>query len=82
MAQPSRTETPPRMNATQARQGRLGRDVFWVLLVSTVLAFGALIAAWTWNSDRLDATEPNNARQARDAVTFEAPAPPAPDQVR
>ena len=28
----------PVLNSTRARQGRLGRDVFWVLLFSTALA--------------------------------------------
>ena len=67
--------TRPAMGATRARQGRYGRHVFWVLLISTTLAALALFGAWSWRSGDLAATEPHNARQATDAKSFNAPDP-------
>ncbi|WP_374574012.1 hypothetical protein [Phenylobacterium sp.] len=64
-----------RFNAARARQGRLGRDVFWVLLISTFLAFVALLASWGWNAGRLAATEPDHDAKAATAQTFDAAAP-------
>lgn len=63
--------------ATRARQGRAGRPVLWVLLISIALATMALIGAWLWRSDDLAATAPNNAREAADAQAFQE-GPPAP----
>jgi len=71
MAQPPASSHPV-LGATRARQGRYGRHVFWVLLVSTILAALALFGAWTWRSGDLASTEPHNARQAADAAHFTA----------
>ena len=72
MAVLSRNSTHPVLNATRARQGRLGRHVFWVLLVSTALAAMALFGAWTWQADNLASTEVNNASQPADASSCHA----------
>jgi len=64
------------LNATKARQGRLGRDVFWVLLISTLLALVGLLASWVWHAGSLAATEPDAPRQAETARAFDAPPPP------
>ena len=72
MAVLSRHSDHPILNATRARQGRFGRHVFWVLLVSTALAAMALFGAWTWQADNLASTEVNNARQPADAQAFTA----------
>lgn len=48
------------LNATRARQGRYGRHVLWVLLVSTALAALALFGAWTWRAPDLSAAEQRN----------------------
>jgi hypothetical protein len=53
----------------------MGRDVFWVLLISTALAALALFAAWMWRANQLASTEPNNGRQPADARSFSAPEP-------
>lgn len=86
MALSTRENPRPAVGATRARQGRLGRHVFWVLLFGTLLAALALFAAWTWRSGDLASTEPDNARQAADAAVFNAPEPapinPTPDQKR
>ena len=67
-------EAPTEVTATSARQGRLGRDVFWVLLISTLLALGALLAAWAWHAESLSSTEPPAAQEAAAAQAFDAPA--------
>lgn len=85
MALSSRSSSRPALSATRARQGRFGRDIFWVLVISTLMAGLALLAAWIWRSDDLASTETNNGRQATDARAFQAPEPapiaqPAPTQ--
>jgi len=35
------------IEATDARQGRWGRHVFWVLVISTFLAAGGMFIAWS-----------------------------------
>jgi hypothetical protein len=50
----------PALNATRARQGRWGKHVFWVLIISTVLAAAALFGAWGLRSGDLAGVEHNN----------------------
>ena len=45
------TDASPQINATRVRQGRRGRHVLIVLLISTVLAAIALFTAWGMHSD-------------------------------
>jgi hypothetical protein len=72
----------PILNSTRVRQGRLGRDVFWVLLFSTALAFLGLFGAWTWRAGDLASVEHNNGKQVEDAQAFNANAPTAPQDAR
>ena len=72
---PTRYFQRPVLNSTRARQGRLGRDVFWVLLFSTALAVMALFAAWTWRANDLASAEHNNGKQVQDAQAFDMGAP-------
>jgi len=68
----------PRLNATRARQGRWGRHVFWVLIVSTVLAALALFGAWTYRANDLAAVEVNNgAKTPAEAQRYDTPQTPA-----
>jgi hypothetical protein len=70
----------PVLKATPARQGRYGRHVFWVLVVSTLLAAIGLFFAWTWKSPSLNAANTQvNATKAQAAQQFNTPgvAPPA-----
>jgi hypothetical protein len=62
MAQPSNpTETHRTvLNATRARQGRNGRQMFWVLVASTFLAALGLALAWAWRAPDLAAANSNN----------------------
>jgi len=63
----------PELPATEARQGRMGRDVFWVLVISVVLAVVAVTAAWIWRAPQLSASEANNGKQPAAARAFNAP---------
>ncbi|CAN7293797.1 hypothetical protein [Caulobacter sp. LjRoot300] len=47
----------PAVNATRVRQGRWGKHVFWVLIISTVLAAAALFGAWGLRSGDLAGVE-------------------------
>lgn len=68
----------PRLNATRARQGRWGRHVFWVLVISTVLAAMALFGAWSFRARDLAAVEVNNgAKTPAEAQRYDTPQRPA-----
>ena len=73
------TETPaPRLNATRARQGRRGRHIFWVLVISTVLAALALFGAWSFRANDLAAVEANNgAKTPAEAARYNTEQSPA-----
>ena len=75
MALSSRTTGHPVLNATRARQGRYGRHVFWVLLVSTVLAALGMFMAWGFKSDDLATTERDTRATPAQAETFSTPEP-------
>lgn len=80
MAEPH-DETAPKMPATPARQGALGKPVMIVLLVSVTLAFVGLMAAWLFRADDLAEGDAHAGRQATDAELFDqdAPAPRIPE---
>jgi hypothetical protein len=67
------TQHAPDLSATSARQGRLGPDVFWVLVISVVFAIAALAAAWIWRAPQLAASEANNGPQPAPAQTYHVP---------
>ena len=72
------TSHSPRLNATRARQGRWGKHVFWVLIVSTVLAAIALFGAWTYRANDLAAVEVNNgAKTPAEAQRYDTQQTPA-----
>ena len=66
----------PVLNATRARQGRMGRPVFWVLIFGTLLAVLGMAAAWTWKGEALSDTGPSTAERTASAATFDTPEPP------
>ena len=53
------TEEHPVVPATRARQGRWGKHVLWVLIVSTVLAAVVLMVTWGANSNKLGSVQDN-----------------------
>jgi hypothetical protein len=71
----------PVANATRARQGRWGRQIFWVLVFGTLLAALGMFLAWTWRSG----THPGPAGHGQESVAAQPgtntpvlPASPAP----
>ncbi len=60
----------PRIPATRARQGRWGRHVLWVLIVSVLLSAAALVAVWLWLSGDLAGTQHRSTPTAREAARF------------
>lgn len=75
---PDTEEAPEVMKATRARQGSWGRHIFWVLIISTVLAALALFASFAFHAPALDG-EGGQTRNTSDATTFDAPAPAMPN---
>jgi len=67
----------PIVNAAQTRQGRMGREIFWVLVFSTALAALALFAVWAWHADDLAATERKSATYADESTPFDLGEPAA-----
>ena len=66
----------PHLDATRARQGRWGRPVFWVLVISLALAVIAVFAAWAWHAGPYaSAQHRRRLAEARQATGFSAPAP-------
>ncbi|MDG2521624.1 hypothetical protein P7B02_08720 [Caulobacter segnis] len=66
------SNTAPRLNATRARQGRWGRHILWVLVISTALAALALFGSWGMRSNEYAALQEQNRPAA--AETGTAPA--------
>ncbi len=64
----------PTIRATRARSGRMGVNIFWVLLIGTLLAALGMFAAWTLRSDDLAATEADRNVPA-ESRAFDAPIP-------
>jgi hypothetical protein len=67
----------PVLDATEARQGRRGRHVLWILVISLALVVIALFGAWAMHARQLASTEHAHGRQGADASAFQAPAAPA-----
>lgn len=76
MSETPRETARPVLNATRARQGRWGQQVFWVLVFGTLLAALGLFFAYTWQSE--PGTSPTEAERAAAASNFDTPAPPTP----
>ncbi len=65
-----------RTTATRARQGRWGRHMIWVLLVSVVLAAGGMVAVWMWRSGDFNSAQHKTAPTPREAARFHTTAAP------
>lgn len=48
----------PELDATEARQGRWGRHMLWVLLIGLILAFAATLGVWALRSGDLGSVDP------------------------
>lgn len=68
---------------TEARQGRWGRHVLWVLLASTLLAALVLFAAWGMRSSDLSDAQKTQVPPTRENTQGQAspPADPGPSSI-
>ncbi len=57
--QDNTSQDHPVVAATRARQGRWGKHVLWVLIISTALAALVLMGTWGANSNRLSSVQDN-----------------------
>ncbi len=71
------TDRPEVVRATKARQGSWGRHIFWVLVISTVLAAIALLASWAINTPRLEGEGGQTRAAPTVAHQFSSPEPVA-----
>jgi hypothetical protein len=69
-----RRERPVVLEATQARQGRWGRHVFWMLAASTFLAVVALFGSWAFNARDLAAADATSTPTTAEAQAAGDPA--------
>jgi hypothetical protein len=77
MALSTRSTTRPTIGAARARQGRLGRSILWVLLISMLLVVLGFFATWTWKAPDLARVAPNTATERADVRDFTASQPAA-----
>jgi hypothetical protein len=71
------SEDRPTVGATRARQGRMGRNIFWVLVFGLALTILGFAATWAWKAGDLASTQPTSAAQGADAASYNAPRPDA-----
>lgn len=77
MAPSTRSTSRPTIDVTRARQGRLGRNVLWMLLIALLLVVLGFFATWTWKAGDLAGIEPSHAARQANADHFTAPPPKA-----
>lgn len=65
------------VGATRARQGRIGRSVFWVLVFGVALTVLGFAATWAWKAGDLASTEPKNTAARSDVAGYNSPPPNA-----
>jgi hypothetical protein len=66
----AQSEHAPELSAQDARQARWGRPVLIMLVVSTLLAAVALMAAWAWRSGDLARVDTSPAQAKANAAQF------------
>ncbi|HEX6860373.1 MAG TPA: hypothetical protein VF138_09295 [Caulobacteraceae bacterium] len=67
------TEEHPVVEATEARQGRWGQHMLWVLLAGLALVFIALFGAWASQSGDLQSVDDRSRAVAAEGVQDSAP---------
>jgi hypothetical protein len=63
------------VGATRARQGRLGRGVFWVLVFGVALTVLGFALTWAWKAGDFASAQRATAPSADQASNFSAPRP-------
>ncbi|MFN3858949.1 MAG: hypothetical protein ACK4RV_14500 [Caulobacter sp.] len=69
---------PAKLEATEARQGRWGRHVFWVLVASTLLAAVVLFGSWAMRANDLAVADGKETPGPAPAVSNDVPVPAQP----
>lgn len=69
-------QTGQTVDATRARQGRVGRNIFWVLVVGVALTVLGFAATWAWKASDFAAAN-NKSQVAASGAQFAAPRPDA-----
>ncbi len=59
-----------RVSATRVRQGRWGRHVLWVLVVSVLASALAVAAVWLWLAGDLAGSQKRSTPTASEAARF------------
>jgi hypothetical protein len=67
----------PTVGATRVRQGRMGRNIFWVLVFGVALTILGFAATWAWKAGDLASTQPTSTAQSANAASYNAPRPDA-----
>jgi hypothetical protein len=65
------------VGATRARQGRMGRNIFWVLVFGVALTILGFAATWAWKAGDFARTEPNGGASQQSGAAYSAPRPDA-----
>jgi hypothetical protein len=65
------------LGATRARQGRMGRNIFWVLVFGVALTILGFAATWAWKAGDFASTAPTTAAQTANSGSFSSPRPDA-----
>jgi hypothetical protein len=71
------TDGHPDLNATEARQGRRGKHVLWILIISLGLIVVIYGVIWLMNAGPLSDKSGNAQADPAAAATYSAPAPAA-----
>lgn len=73
------TRSSPRrtIDVTRARQGRLGRNILWVLTIGLLLVVLGFLATYTWKAGDFASVQPGHAAREANAGRFAAPPPKA-----
>ena len=70
-------DRPTTVDATRARQGRMGRSIFWVLVFGVALTVLGFAATWAWKAGDFARVEPNGTANTPAAQSYAAPRPDA-----
>jgi hypothetical protein len=77
MALSTRSNPRQTIGVTRARQGRLGRNILWVLVVGTLLVILGFLATYTWKAGDFASVQPSHGARQANAGQFAAPPPKA-----
>ena len=77
MAYSQDRETAQTVSATRARQGGVGRSIFWVLVFGVALTVLGFAATWAWKAGDMASVQNKAGQQTSGAPQFTAPRPDA-----